>query len=1028
MPAYLRGSPCSLFGRATTVAVAALISLVSPTAPSQEMGGGEYQNAVEDCISELDKQFMRAGFEDYERRFGPLSQGSKGVAPARYTFYPMGGTLFRDVFINNFVDLDPGPDILIFDCIEWSINGHDAHDIDLRSFEEQIIGVPIFAVSDGRVVMTHDGEEDMNTSLEGQAANFVVIDHGGGRRGNYWHMRKGSVVVSPGQFVSAGQQIGFVASSGNSTGPHLHFSTYDSGVVVEPNAGDCNPIESLWVNQVPLPTEVILRDFGITDQSLAENVQSDKLPTNVQIPTSAPSIRIWFRLGALPANSDLQIEFVDPNGSSLGEVSVSFNNDFFVRAGWWWYTFNNPSGILGTWTINFSINDQLMASPQYQRVDSVNPEFNRAPEAIGVSFEPAAPKVEDVVVCRIDTSTVLDDLDFDVVSYEYVWEADDVEVRRIVSAAHSDAIPHHTAATGQRLTCSVTPSDGIEDGPTAQVSVVVGVFDGDLSITVDDGEDLVDQSQEIIYTIVASNNGSSDVTDALVVDNFPAKLNAVTWQCTGVGGATCESSGIGDIVELVDLPAGSSVTFTATATISSTARGTIENTATIEGPPGFTDTTPGDNSATDIDTLPINEPPEITAQIPLRIQTNFSLTITLEMLFVDDVDNNFPDDFSLAVATGEDYTRAGNTITPTLDFEGDLVVPVTVNDGELDSDVFNLSVTVTSENTAPSDITLSSNTVRERLPVGRRVAILSTEDDDLYATHTYAFVSGAGSEHNALFVIDGDTLITAQIFDQNTPRALNFRIQTTDNIGESFTKGLILNIDETFVALCERIDQIKAQLESFRDEFGILSGDHDADGLPESAALTLLGRIACENDASERWAAVINAFDINLAAIASEQDLDAITDFGDLIAALMMISEDTQDALREPLSGQGVNLTSDYAIASCLFSEDCNPTSDEVLAKASIKTLREPLSGGGDPDADLLDNATEYLNILAAGGDDEDFATAALDRALDGTTIPNGCSASLGTRGAPDQATGDIAIIALAMSLLLYRARRRRHR
>ena len=61
--------------------------------------------------------------------------------------------------------------------------------------------------------------------------------------------------------------------------------------------------------------------------------------------------------------------------------------------------------------------------------------FNRPPEPISLSFEPAEPSNEDVVVCRIGTSLVLDDLDYDVVRYEYVWTVDGVEVRRIVSAA-----------------------------------------------------------------------------------------------------------------------------------------------------------------------------------------------------------------------------------------------------------------------------------------------------------------------------------------------------------------------------------------------------------------------------------------------------------------------------------------------------------------------------------------------------------------------------------------------------------------
>ena len=51
------------------------------------------------------------------------------------------------------------------------------------------------------------------------------------------------------------------------------------------------------------------------------------------------------------------------------------------------------------------------------------------------------------------------------------------------------------------------------------------------------------------------------------------------------------------------MPAGGSVTYTVVATVKSSATGTLNNTATITSPQGFTDTNPGNNSATDTDTL-----------------------------------------------------------------------------------------------------------------------------------------------------------------------------------------------------------------------------------------------------------------------------------------------------------------------------------------------------------------------------------------------------------------------------------------
>jgi uncharacterized repeat protein (TIGR01451 family) len=74
--------------------------------------------------------------------------------------------------------------------------------------------------------------------------------------------------------------------------------------------------------------------------------------------------------------------------------------------------------------------------------------------------------------------------------------------------------------------------------------------------------------------------------------------------CVGAGGGTCgASSGAGNINDLVNLPVGASVTYTVNALVNAAATGTLSNTATVTPPTGVIDPTPGNNSATDTDTL-----------------------------------------------------------------------------------------------------------------------------------------------------------------------------------------------------------------------------------------------------------------------------------------------------------------------------------------------------------------------------------------------------------------------------------------
>lgn len=84
-------------------------------------------------------------------------------------------------------------------------------------------GASIVAAANGTVVAA---------SYEPSMGNYIMINHGGGLYTIYMHCS--ALYVSAGQTVSAGQQIAAVGSTGNSTGPHLHFSVRLNGQYVNP--------------------------------------------------------------------------------------------------------------------------------------------------------------------------------------------------------------------------------------------------------------------------------------------------------------------------------------------------------------------------------------------------------------------------------------------------------------------------------------------------------------------------------------------------------------------------------------------------------------------------------------------------------------------------------------------------------------------------------------------------------------------------------------------------------------------------
>ena len=124
----------------------------------------------------------------------------------------------------------------------------------------------------------------------------------------------------------------------------------------------------------------------------------------------------------------------------------------------------------------------------------------------------------------------------------------------------------------------------------------------DLTITKTDGVTTATPGGAVTYTITAANSGPANAPGAMVADTFPAALTC-TWACGGTGGGACTAAGAGNIADLVDLPAGGSVTYTASCTISAAASGSLVNTATVTAPAGVTDTASGNNSATDTDSL-----------------------------------------------------------------------------------------------------------------------------------------------------------------------------------------------------------------------------------------------------------------------------------------------------------------------------------------------------------------------------------------------------------------------------------------
>ena len=95
-------------------------------------------------------------------------------------------------------------------------------------------GTPVVTIGDGTVI---------EKAYKGQAGNMVKIRHNSTYTTAYLHLSKYAANLKVGQYVSQGQLIGYVGSTGASTGPHLDFRVWKNGTPIDPLKMESPPVE-----------------------------------------------------------------------------------------------------------------------------------------------------------------------------------------------------------------------------------------------------------------------------------------------------------------------------------------------------------------------------------------------------------------------------------------------------------------------------------------------------------------------------------------------------------------------------------------------------------------------------------------------------------------------------------------------------------------------------------------------------------------------------------------------------------------
>ncbi len=211
-----------------------------------------------------------------------------------------------------------------------------------------------------------------------------------------------------------------------------------------------------------------------------------------------------------------------------------------------------------------------------------------------------------------------------------------------------------------------------------------------------------------------------------------------------------------------------------------------------------------------VDVLPVNDPPIITGQNELTGTAGQPLTILLTDLLVDDPDNSYPAGFTLTVFNGANYSLSGHTITPVAGFTGTLSVNVSVNDGELNSNVFELSIAVQRGNSPPVitgqvAVSIEPNTsftiqlghlivedADDEYPVGFSVTVQSGTDYTLEGNTITPTADFMGTLKVPVRVSDGqdDSApfdFSIQVVAPNEPPTITGQQELSTNEDEAFT-------------------------------------------------------------------------------------------------------------------------------------------------------------------------------------------------------------------------------------------------
>ncbi|GAA4890947.1 hypothetical protein GCM10023311_14060 [Flaviramulus aquimarinus] len=355
-----------------------LIGIQLSSGQSLIANGGEYPHNTNNvnCLNDFQrneiKQLLTTNVITLKKQ-GKLKTISKRTSSANF-IWPVkqaDGFAYSDVWaISNYVDHNSNyPDLLTdYNCGTRTYDtnsgyNHQGIDIFTWPFSWKMVDdnqAEIIAAEGGLIIGKIDGNFDRSCELNNNQWNAIYLQHTDGSIGWYGHMKNGSLTPKGiGETVTQGEFLGVIGSSGNSTGPHLHFEVYEDNTytqLIDPYSGTCNALNgtSWWQTQKPyLNTNInaVLTHSAVPGFNTCPTTETTNISNYFNI---GDTIYFAVYLRDQVSGTSMNLKIIQPNNIPLYDWDNNLNNDFSASY-WFW---NVPINTAGEWKWQVTYNGQ----------------------------------------------------------------------------------------------------------------------------------------------------------------------------------------------------------------------------------------------------------------------------------------------------------------------------------------------------------------------------------------------------------------------------------------------------------------------------------------------------------------------------------------------------------------------------------------------------------------------------------------------------------------------------------------------